>query len=791
MQEQTKELYRRSLWDKLADYKKSVLAIIFATVAIAIFYLLTAERSYTTDAIVEVSPKANQLSNSVNVQSGDSVFFRHLRTQIDFLQSRSLIEKVVDHLFANVHYYKREGIRYHRVDHDLPYRITYLRIKDPAFYGKRFRIKAIDQKRYALSLVSKKFPFGEKLSRPIVYSFDKLLKTRYFDIAVERDKPRSVEPIYFMIYDRQKYIDHVLSNLSIIQNSEKSSMIRIIYTDTTPGSAKRMVDALIEAFLDINTQNELADAENLLALINQKLKKEKLKLDASEEKLKHYLDANKIAGMDDQTGRIVNMIYRYEMDLEKNRLMRKKLQTVRRLYGRSYDYHAIIPLVPSLENSAISRYLDSIVEDEKRYRKLRTKYTPKHPEIKRLSQTIRAKLETLDRMLKEMGSTLDLQIATIRRYIAKYKKQLGTIPQREFGYARLKRQYDLLEKHYLFLLEKKTQLIISKQVQGDYEYRVIDYAYEPARPSKPKKKIVLLLSLLIGMLLALFYALIRDYFSRYIKAPGEVEELTTLPYLGTIPYIRDKRLYNDLFVVKDPHAFASEMVWSLRTTIENYLQSQKKGGKIIAVTSVIKGEGKTTLAGNLALTLGMGEKRCVAVSLDTRLPELHLKFGLPNSRGIVSVLFGKRKLSEVTYRSEKYPNLYIIPAGEGEINPLEIINSNKIDRMLDTLRAEYDYIILDLPPVAVAAEAIFLMRRADLVISVLKANYSEKRFVPYMEKMVREHHLNETGFVLNGVDARYIHIVTRRENRKYIRSHEYISGKKRRKKGFSFFRFFD
>jgi len=291
----------------------------------------------------------------------------------------------------------------------------------------------------------------------------------------------------------------------------------------------------------------------------------------------------------------------------------------------------------------------------------------------------------------------------------------------------------------------------------------------------------------MGTMIGLLYALMRDYFSKYIKAPGELVELTQLPLLGLIPYIKNKKLYNTLFVVKSPQEVATQMMWALRTTIEDVIHKESKKGLVVAVTSVIKGEGKTSIASNLALSFGLGDKRTVVVSMDTRLPELHIKFGLPNSLGITSVLFGDKSLNEVTYSSSQLKNFFIIPSGEDKHDPLAIINSNKIDRIIEELRQNYDYIILDLPPVGVAPEAILLMKKADLVISVLKANYSEKSFVTHMENIVKKHHIKNVGFLLNGVDKKYIHLLKRKENLKYLKSHARITGKKESKKRFFWF----
>ena len=775
-----KEFYKRTIWDKILDYKTSIVLIVLTMLTGAIIYSMFAKNIYTTDATVEVSPKLNKLSDSIRLDNSQNVFARHLQTQIDFLQSRSLIEKVIAKLQANIHYFDKEGFKYQRVAKELPYHIDYIRIKDPSFYEKRFVIRALDDKRYELSMVIDKNLFVSHTTAPLVFEFSKMLKTDYFDIKISRNQ--NVEPysLYFKVYDIKSYIDYVLGNLSIIQKSQQSSMIKIIYTDTNPYSAQQFVNTLIETFLSINRKQEIAEAENLLELINEKLKQAKQKLDDSEKALKAYIASNKVAGLGEQTSQIIQTIYKYEKELEKLKIRAHKLKTISLLYQNGYDYRKIIALVQEINNPNLNKFIEGIAANEEAYQKLRMRYKPSHPEVIKVRHIILDKLKALAQNIKDLQEDTQIQIKDVQKILNKYKAQLTTLPQKEFGYTRLKRKHDLLEKNYLFLLDKQTQVIISKQTEGSYEYRVIDEAYEPTVASAPKKKVLIMLGLIGGLILGLLYALLRVYFAKYIEAPSDVSELTSLPYLGTIPYIKDKKIYNDLYIVKEPDSLASQMLWSLRATIEEYM-SHHKGGKIIAMTSIIKGEGKTSLAANLALCLGLGDKKTVALAMDMRLPELHAKFGVPVAPGISSVLFGNKTLEDVTFVSPELHNFALIPAGEKVDNPLKIINSNKLDEILEELKAKYDYIVIDLPPVGVAAEAIPLMKKADLVISVLKANYSEKTFVTYMESIVHEHSIKHAGFVLNGVHKRFIKILTRKENEKYLKHHKKVIGGKKEK----------
>jgi capsular exopolysaccharide synthesis family protein len=732
---------------------------------------MTTPKVYRTDATLEVLPKYNLLSSEGANKSQESEYERHFVTQMDFLQSRYLVSKVVKALQANIVYYRNGKIKPFKViQDDSPFWVKNLQIKDNDFYEKIFHIELIDENHYALRMmdtsnIGSKL-FNKPLTKALIYQFSKPVHSDYMDFTIVRNRFASEKEIYFKVEYERNYVDHALNNLTVIKNSMKSSIIKIIYDDYTPKGAKEFVDTLIKEYMEVVAGNQASQSVRHLKLLDTELDISKKRLDEAEKKLQKFIEKNKVSGIDTQTNNLINTIYKYEARLEDLDIEYQNIKTIYNIFKKSYDYKDILTRISQLRNANLIKLVDSIANDEAEYKKLRKLYKNKHPNVIQLKRSIAQKSVTLDRNLRQLLKNAQTKREKLKSYINKYRKNLTTVPYKEIGYAKLKREYDLIEKNYLLLLDKKRQINLSKKVQGDYNYRVLDYAFIPEHHAKPKKGLLIVLGTILGLIFGILYALVRAYFAKRITVPSEVEELTRLPYLGTIPYIKNKKLYNDLFVAKEPDSIASQMMWSLRDRVDGF-KSDKKS-EVIAITSMVKGEGKTILAANLAICLGMGDKKTVVLSLDLRLPEIHSKFGIDNSVGLSSVLFGNEKLNNVIYRSNEFKNLYVIPSGPKISNPMQIINSNYIDLMLDELRKVYDYIIIDLPPAGVAAESLYMMKKADLVVSVLKSNYSEKSFVTYMENIAVKNGIKNLGFVLNGVNKKYIKIIARKENKKYI-----------------------
>ncbi len=772
------EFYRRSFLDKISDYKKSIIFITLLFILLAFIYLLFAEKIYRTDATLEVIPKNNLLGVSRVDRSEEGGYERHFVTQMDFLQSRYLISKVVKALQANIDYYETHKLKPFKIIQNAPpFYVENLNIKDEDFYEKMFHIKLLDERHYALRLISENgissTILGQDESKPLVYEFSKPVNSEYMDFTIVKNRFVEQKEVYFKVHNERSYVDKALRNLTVMKNSMQSSLIKIVYDDYTPKGAQKFVNALLKEYMKVVARKQVSQTEGDLKILDFELSGAKKRLDHSEKKLQRFIEQNRVAGIDIQTNNLINTIYKYESQLEALDIQHQNIRTIFNIYKKSYDYKDILTRISQLDNANLIKLVDSISLEENAYKTLRKKYKSKHPSLIQIKKSIAQKSITLEKNIEQLLKNAQRKRVKLKSYLSKYKSNLTTVPYKEIGYGKLKREHDLLEKNYLLLLDKKSQINISKKIQGNYNYRVLDYAFVPERHAKPKKSILILLGTILGLLIGLLYAMVRAYFAKKITVPSEVEELTRLPYLGTIPYIKNKKLYNDLFVSKEPDSIASQMMWSLRDRVDGFKGDQKS--QIIAITSMVKGEGKTTLAANLAICLGMGDKKTIVLSLDLRLPEIHSKFGIDNSNGLSSVLFGNAKLSDVVYRSNEFQNLYVIPAGPKVSNPMKIINSDYIDQMLEELKGLYDYIIIDLPPAGVAAESVFLMKKADLVLSVLKSKYSEKSFVLYMESIAEKNGIKNLGFVLNGVNKKYIKIIARKENKRYINHNEKIT----------------
>jgi capsular exopolysaccharide synthesis family protein len=259
-------------------------------------------------------------------------------------------------------------------------------------------------------------------------------------------------------------------------------------------------------------------------------------------------------------------------------------------------------------------------------------------------------------------------------------------------------------------------------------------------PVKPNRKLIVLVGLILGLVLGIVQALLRNFFDNTIKRNEDIERLTDIPLYGTLP------------IVKEPSRMPAyiEAVRSLWVNLA-FIRSTRKS-KMIAVTSNISGEGKTFTIYHLSRMIAKSSAhRVIVLDMDMRRSTLHEKFHISNThQGVSTVLSGAYRAEEAIVHTS-YENLDVMLSGPKAPNPTRLIISDAFESLIETLSQTYDYILIDTPPIGIVSDAMKIMHASDLVLFMVKAEYSKKEFIQTINRM-NEHEEINLGIVLNGVD---------------------------------------
>lgn len=521
-------------------------------------------------------------------------------------------------------------------------------------------------------------------------------------------------------------------------------------------------------------------------------------LNQSEEELKNYMESQDVSALPDETKELVKQLAEFEsqfngtkIELESNekRLAYMKRQLDERK-GRLLDEITQIstPVIQNLRNEMAeleamrAEYVSQGVDEThpKMQQILNRIKETKNKLIAETTQLVSSNLTVKDPLAYSqdlLGNILNLEIEIqsltakaegLQRIVNRYSAKMNQLPDKSLRLARLERSTKVGENIYLMLKEKYEEARIKEAGQIG-NVRIIDQAVAPDSPIKPKKKLNVLLGALFGLLLGGGLVLVLESLDTSLRSIEEIEN-QGLSVLGHIPKIRrtkkikksekeqsqiqDKevgKVASNLITHFAPKSPVSEAYRTFRTNIQ--FTNLDSPPQTILVTSPGPGEGKSTTVANLAITFSQMGTKTLLLDTDFRRPILHSVFGLEKEIGITNYLVGKAPL-EMVIKKTQIPNLDIVTCGVIPPNPSELLASEKMKGFLEQLKAEYQMILFDSPPVIAVTDAAVLSLLLDGVVLVAGARQTSREALARAKTLLENVKAKILGVVLNKVEAK-------------------------------------
>jgi capsular exopolysaccharide synthesis family protein len=347
-------------------------------------------------------------------------------------------------------------------------------------------------------------------------------------------------------------------------------------------------------------------------------------------------------------------------------------------------------------------------------------------------------------MLKENWMTTLSEIVDNKR---KLEQEFNSMPDKNTKFSKNQRFYNLFTEFYLSMMQSKAQFEIA-QAGTTSDFKILASASMPGRPVSPQKMVILGIGLVAGIVLNFFFIGIIYLLDNKVTNVKDIESEVALPVLGIIPSSNQKSL-STFQVLDNPKSRVSEAIRSLRTNLDFFTSGGHK--KVITISSTISGEGKSFLARNLGGVLAMSKKKVALVDLDMRKAKKDNFGGQDqNHQGLSTILIRKHSWRECIQKTP-IENLDFIPSGPHPPNPSELLLNGEFSNLVNELQQEYDFIIMDTPPVGLVTDGIMAMRRSDLSIYVVRANYSKKEFLRNVDRIVTVNKFSNVAIVLNAL----------------------------------------
>ena len=540
-------------------------------------------------------------------------------------------------------------------------------------------------------------------------------------------------------------------NLVIVPTSQTTSVVTVSLKNSSLRRGQDFINQLLEMY-NRNTNNDKNEiAQKTAEFIDERIGIISKELGSTEADLETFKRDAGITDLSSDAQIALSGNAEYEKKQVENRTQISLVEDLKRYL--SHSEYEVLPSNVGLKDAAlatqIDRYNEMLIE---RKRLLRTS-TESNPAIVNLDTSIRATKANVQATIEGTLQGLFITKADLDREAKRYMRRISDAPGQERRYVSIARQQEIKAGLYLMLLQKREENAIMLAATAN-NAKIIDEAIADDIPVFPKRGIIYLIALVLGLVIPVAVIFLIDLTKFRVEGHADVEKLTSVPIVGDIPLTNEKNAKDgSIAVFENQNNLMSETFRNIRTNIQFMLQNDRK---VILVTSTVSGEGKSFTSANLAISLSLLGKKVVIVGLDIRKPGLNKVFSLSSKeKGITQYLSNpEMDLMSLVQPSDVNKNLFILPGGTVPPNPTELLARDGLDKAIDMLKNNFDYVILDTAPVGMVTDTLLIGRVADLSVYVCRADYTHKAEYTLINELSHEQKLPNLCTIINGVDLK-------------------------------------
>jgi tyrosine-protein kinase Etk/Wzc len=749
----------KSFFDKYLIHWKWFGLGVIVSLAFAFLYLRYTIPQYqaSTTILVKDEKKGGMLSElSAFADMGLGGGMKsNVDNEIEILKSRTLIENTVKKLNLTVSVVFKGNIMDEELYKEAPIEVTLINPEN-SLYGSvinlnyteltsdTFELKdeLFDENSKVYSATNNKYHYGELIT---TLKGKMIIKKTKFRENKIKDDDRDIK---ILIRPLEDVVNSFRERLIVTPISKTSSVVEISIKDPVVKKAEDFLDNLITIYNNNAATDKNFIAENTSEFINNRLEIITQELDGVEKNVESFKTSNKITDIDSEAKLYVEGSDEYVKKGVETEIQLNVISSMLKFINKSNSSDLLPANLISGQgdaNSLISSY-NTLVLDRNRILK---SATSENPSVIKLDQQIASLKANVRASLLRMQSNLIIQKNDLKQSEGVLNAKIGKIPVQEHQFRIIARQQKVKEELYLYLLQKREETAISLAAT-EPNARVIDAGKALKTPVSPKKNIIYLTALLLGLLVPFGIIYVIDLLDTKIKSRLDLEGKTMIPFVGDVPTSDSP---SDV-IKSESRTSSAEALRIIRTNLEFILsKADENSAKTIFLTSTFPKEGKTFVSANLAGTFALSGKKVLLIGMDIRNPRLDEYFALPE-RGFTNYLSSKDlKLEDLIVKQDGFENFDILPAGVIPPNPAELLMSNKINDLFKTLRAQYDYIIVDTAPVSLVTDTLLIAKYADCFIYVARANFLEKRMLNIPNELYKANKLPNMCLLLNDTDS--------------------------------------
>lgn len=545
-------------------------------------------------------------------------------------------------------------------------------------------------------------------------------------------------------------VSTLMTQLAVTVTNKQVSVVDLGFVYPLPKKGEDILNKIIEKYTDANLNDKNAIADSTYKFIKERLNVIASELGDVENQEENFKEENRLADMSEQGKLLVQSTGDFAGQLAKAETQVSILNELEAYLKDETKNKRVFPsaLMPSdmVFSDLMGQYNALLIERERQLMSV----TEQSPFIQSIDNQISGLRKGI---LSNVQSTKTAAILTrnkLRNQLSSAEQQISGVPKIEKNYLKLARNKGIKQELYIFLMQKAEETAISKTSNISVA-KTIDPPKAQSFPISPKKKIIYLAGLIAGLVFPIIFIFLEGLLNNKISTRDEITALTRVPVIGEISHNTSD---DNLIVANQSRSAISEQFRALRTNLSFYLKNSNE--KIILLTSSMSGEGKSFTAINLGNILALAGKKVLLMELDLRKPGLSAKLGVANVTGFSNYTINPDiKVKDIIKPLSINKNMFIISSGPLPPNPAETLISENMPLLMSTLKEEFDYIIMDAPPIGIIADAQLLTVYADVVLYLVRQKVTQKAQISIVEDLYRTGKMKNIGIVVNDIISKY------------------------------------